>query len=106
MLTRHTPREILLTQLSQLPNKIQDAYTSVYDMPASAAVLRFCKRELFHNIWLLLLDPEFMYAYEHGMIILCGDSIRRRLFPRFFTYAADYPEKYAICPIYFFTSLT
>lgn len=56
--------------------------------------MTFCKRELMQQIWLLLLDPEFMKAYEHGFILLCGDGILRRLFPRFFAYLADYPEKY------------
>jgi len=45
------------------------------------------------QIWLLLLDGDFMHAYEHGIVLLCGDGIYRRLFPRFFTYSADYPEK-------------
>ncbi|KAK7689177.1 hypothetical protein QCA50_007868 [Cerrena zonata] len=45
------------------------------------------------QIWLLLLNKEFMHAYEHGIIILCGDGIRRRVFPRFLVYSADYPEK-------------
>jgi Plavaka transposase len=36
-----------------------------------------------------------MHAYEHGIVIDCADGIRRRIFPRFFTYSADYPEKYA-----------
>lgn len=53
-----------------------------------------CKRDLIHAIWLLLLDTEFMEAYEHGIVLKCGDSVVRRLFPRFFTYSADYPEKY------------
>lgn len=53
-----------------------------------------CKRELFHAIWELLLDADFMYAYEHGIFILFPDGILRRVFPRFFTYSADYPEKY------------
>jgi len=44
-------------------------------------------------IWTLLLDDEFMQAYEHGIVIECGDGIRRRVFPRFFTYSADTPEK-------------
>lgn len=34
-----------------------------------------------------------MHAYEHGFVLLCGDGITRRLFPRFFCYSADYPEK-------------
>jgi Plavaka transposase len=45
-------------------------------------------------IWDLLLDEEFLHAYEHGIIIECGDGVTRRVFPRFFTYSADYPEKY------------
>jgi len=30
------------------------------------------------------------------MIVDCIDGIRRRVFPRFFTYSADYPEKYVV----------
>lgn len=47
-----------------------------------------------HAIWRLLLDDDFMEAYREGMLVQCGDGILRRLFPRFFTYSADYPEKY------------
>jgi hypothetical protein len=39
------------------------------------------------------MDDDFMHAYEFGIIIECLDGIRRRIFPRFFTYSADYPEK-------------
>jgi hypothetical protein len=52
-----------------------------------------CKRELFHGCWDILLDDEFVHAYEHGILILCADGITRRLFPRIFVYCADYPEK-------------
>lgn len=45
------------------------------------------------KIWLLLLSQEFMDAYVHGILITCGDGVKRRIFPRFFTYSADYPEK-------------
>jgi hypothetical protein len=48
-----------------------------------------------HAIWELLLNPDFMHAYEHGIVICCADGITRRVYPRFFTYSADYPEKYA-----------
>jgi len=44
-------------------------------------------------IWLLLLDDEFMHAYEHGIILEFPDGKNRRVFPRIFTYSADYPEK-------------
>ena len=53
-----------------------------------------CHRELFHAQWKDLLDEEFRRAYEHGMVFICGDNVKRRLFPQIFTYSADYPEKY------------
>lgn len=43
-----------------------------------------------------MMDPEFLHAYRHGIVVHCGDGITRRLFPRIFTYSADYPEKYNI----------
>jgi hypothetical protein len=46
-----------------------------------------------HAIWRILLDEEFMDAYANGIIMDFPDGIQRRLFPRFFTYSADYPEK-------------
>ena len=57
-------------------------------------MLRFLKRLLMQEVWLLLLDEEFMQAYRHGILIMCGDKVLRRLFPRFYFYIADYPEKY------------
>lgn len=59
----------------------------------SADILTHCRRELMHAVWSTLLDADFLYAYEHGIVICCPDGIFRRFFPRIFTYAADYPEK-------------
>jgi hypothetical protein len=58
-----------------------------------AEVLTHCRHELMQAIWLLLMDDDFMHAYEFGIVIEFLDGIRRRVFPRFFTYSADYPEK-------------
>jgi Plavaka transposase len=63
-------------------------------LAASANTITHLKRELVQKVWELLLDEEFMDAYQHGMVITCGDAVTRRIFPRFFTYSADYPEKY------------
>ena len=65
---------------------------------ATAALLTHCRRELFHASWAILLDDKFMHAYEHGMVIDCKDGVRRRVYPRIFTYSADYPEKCAPPP--------
>ncbi|KAI0667060.1 hypothetical protein C8Q78DRAFT_1140637 [Trametes maxima] len=66
---------------------------------ASAQLITHCRRELFHAQWECLLDEEFVYAYEHGIIIDCMDGIRRRIYPRIFTYSADYPEKMLIATL-------
>ncbi|KAG2745118.1 hypothetical protein P692DRAFT_201655771, partial [Suillus brevipes Sb2] len=58
-----------------------------------------CRRELFHSCWDILLDPEFLHAYRHGIVLQCPDGIYRRIFPRIFTYSADYPEKALIATI-------
>lgn len=45
------------------------------------------------GVWHILLDNDFLDAYKNGIVILFPDGIEWRLFPRFFTYSADYPEK-------------
>lgn len=76
------------------PDSIQDTYMQAYGTAASADVMTFCKRELMQKIWLLLLDDTFMDAYKNGILVVCGDGVTQRIFPRFMTYSADYPEKY------------
>ena len=58
--------------------------------------------ELMQSVWRILLDDEFMDAYENGFVITFPDGIQRWVFPRFFTYLADYPEK---CVGFIFTRL-
>lgn len=49
-----------------------------------------------HAIWALLLDADFVQAYIHGIVIECADGILHRVYPRIFTYSADYPEKWVL----------
>jgi len=54
----------------------------------------FGEWDLVHAIYMLLLDDEFLGAYENGILIRrCSDGITRRVFPKFFVYSVDYPEK-------------
>ncbi|KAL7281107.1 hypothetical protein ACG7TL_004414 [Trametes sanguinea] len=77
-----------------LPDRIQDFIREHNNgKPASASLLTHCRRELFHAQWECIIDEEFMHAYEHGIVVDCIDGVRRRLYPRIFTYSADYPEK-------------
>ncbi|KAK0479626.1 hypothetical protein IW261DRAFT_1564281 [Armillaria novae-zelandiae] len=79
--------------MPELPDIIQDVYQAKFGEPAPDALLTHLKRELAQAVWHLLLDDEFKDAYRHGVIVQCWDGIFRRLFPRFFAYSADYPEK-------------
>jgi hypothetical protein len=82
--------------MKQLVDTIQDFYCKTFNKPAMSAVLTHCKRELMHAIWLQLLDNEFVDAYANGMLVECADGTVQWVFPRIFTYSADYPEKYEI----------
>ncbi|RPD82127.1 hypothetical protein L226DRAFT_541597 [Lentinus tigrinus ALCF2SS1-7] len=57
-----------LAYIPSLPDTVQAWYQKQYGEPASASILRFCKRELMQKIWLLLLDSDFIHAYQHGFI--------------------------------------
>lgn len=57
-------------------------------------LLTHIRREIFHACWEVLLDDDFIVAYFHGVVVECKDGVTRRLYPRIFTYSADYPEKY------------
>jgi hypothetical protein len=64
-----------------------------------------CKRELFQAVWKILLDDEFINAYRNEIVIKCYDGKYQRVFPRIFTYSADYPEKYEFSSELAFTSM-
>ncbi|TFK81507.1 hypothetical protein K466DRAFT_531692 [Polyporus arcularius HHB13444] len=82
-----------MAYIPSLPDRIQDFYTEHYDAAATAVVLTFLRRELMQQVLLLLLDDRFMYIYVHGEVVVCGDGVTRRQFPRFVLYIADYVEK-------------
>ncbi|KAJ4467212.1 hypothetical protein C8J55DRAFT_565472 [Lentinula edodes] len=58
-----------------------------------------CNRELYHAVWRFLLNDAFLHAYKYGIVIRCFDGVERRIYPRFFTYSADYPEKVLLATI-------
>ncbi|KIM65578.1 hypothetical protein SCLCIDRAFT_22486 [Scleroderma citrinum Foug A] len=62
-------------------------------------VLAHCKRELFHAVWNILLDKDFIEAYKNGIVVKCFNGKYRHVYPRIFTYSADYPEKTLLATI-------
>ncbi|KAI0065337.1 hypothetical protein BV25DRAFT_1799386 [Artomyces pyxidatus] len=65
----------------------------------NSAIMAHCQREMYHEQWSTILDDEFIEAYRHGIVIDCCDGVRRRFYPRIFTYSADYPEKVVLASI-------
>ena len=51
-----------------------------------------------HGSWNIILDDDFIHACTYGIVVMCIDGIERRVYPRIFTYSADYPEKFALSP--------
>jgi hypothetical protein len=80
--------------LPQLPPWVQDTLKKLTGKVPNNEVIKFVKRQLFQVCWaVLLLDPKFCCAYFYRIVVLSADGIWRRVFPRFFTYLANYPEK-------------
>ncbi|TEB24443.1 hypothetical protein FA13DRAFT_1797302 [Coprinellus micaceus] len=78
----------------KLPDHLNDYLKEVNGgkLP-SDSLFTYCRRELFHKQWSILLSQDLVDAMKHGIIITCPDNIERCFFPRIFTYSADYPEK-------------
>jgi hypothetical protein len=93
--------------IPSLPDSLQDLLGSIHAQwnTQKKAILTHCRRELIHAVWRLLLDDDFVHAYKYGIIIKCHDGIERRVYPRIFTYSADYPEKW-VNSLYAFVLLT
>ncbi|KAJ6559288.1 hypothetical protein B0H10DRAFT_2240500 [Mycena sp. CBHHK59/15] len=100
----YNPDEPLsINDLSDIPEPLPDVFHDYFQKLTGTApssdLLTHCRRELMHAIWRLILDDEFLHAYEHGIVIECEDGILRRFYPRIFTYSADYPEKILLATV-------
>ena len=64
-----------------------------FGIPPPPDVITYCQRELYHVVIELILKGRFAEAYKHGILLRFSDGITCRVFPRFYCYSADYPEK-------------
>ena len=56
-------------------------------------LMAHCRRKLIQAVWRYILDDDFIHAMIYGVVVTCYDGVKRRIYPRLFTYSADYPEK-------------
>jgi hypothetical protein len=84
-----------LAYIPHFPDSLQDQLKDFHAKwdTQQRDILTHCRRELMHAVWKFLLDDDFLHAFKYGMVIRCRDGIERRIYPRVFTYSADYPEK-------------
>jgi hypothetical protein len=84
-----------IAYIPSLPDSFQDFAGRFHKKwgTQKKGIITHCRRELMHAVWKFLLDDEFIHVYKYGMVIRCTDGIERRIYPRIFTYSADYPEK-------------
>ncbi|KAJ3919458.1 hypothetical protein F5877DRAFT_40143, partial [Lentinula edodes] len=90
-----------LAYIPVIPDSIKHAISMFHTKwrTQSKDIITHCNWELYHAIWRHLLDDEFIHAYRYGIVIKCFDGVERRIYPRFFTYSADYPEKVLLAAI-------
>ncbi|KAF5343015.1 hypothetical protein D9757_014587 [Collybiopsis confluens] len=79
--------------IPKLPDDFKAWYLSQYGCTPADKILTFMRREIPHAIYAKLFDEEFMKAYRDGIILTCGNNLTYCMFPRLFTWSADYPEK-------------
>jgi hypothetical protein len=84
-----------IAYIPSLADSFQDALASIHAKwnTQKKQILTHCRRELVHGVWRIILDDDFLHAYKYGIVIKCHDGVVRRVYPRIFTYSADYPEK-------------
>lgn len=84
-----------IAYIPSLADSFQDALASIHVKwnTQKKQILAHCRRELVHGVWRIVLDDDFVHAYKYGIVIKCHDGVMRRVYPRIFTYSADYPEK-------------
>ncbi|KAG5649261.1 hypothetical protein H0H81_005050, partial [Sphagnurus paluster] len=90
-----------LAYIPSLPDSFQDVASKVHAnwKTQKKNITTHCQRELMHAVWDFLFDDDFIHAYKYGMVIMCADGIERQVYPRLFTYSADYPEKVLLVTI-------
>ncbi|KAG8697132.1 hypothetical protein FRC09_008057 [Ceratobasidium sp. 395] len=51
------------------------------------------RRDMFQGCWEGVMDDEFVKACHEGIVTVCPDGVKRRVYPRIMSYSADYPEQ-------------
>ena len=84
-----------LAYIPPLPDLLQNDLKTIHPKwdTQQKGILTHCCQELMHAVWKFLLDNDFIHAHIYGMVVQCYDGVEQHIYPRIFTYSADYPKK-------------
>ncbi|TEB29588.1 hypothetical protein FA13DRAFT_1792912 [Coprinellus micaceus] len=92
-----------VTYISSLPDSFQDHLKAWHPHWLKAShqkdITVHCCHELMHVVWRFLFDDNFLHTYQYSMVVRCLNGIEWRVYPRIFTYSADYLEKVLLAMI-------
>ncbi|EKM78993.1 hypothetical protein AGABI1DRAFT_75575 [Agaricus bisporus var. burnettii JB137-S8] len=91
-----------IAYIPKLSDSFKDSYKAIHKKYPTQSVITNCRRELVHEIWLLLMDEDFVEAYKNGFTHEFFDGVIRRVFLRISIYGMDYPEKVLMSLIRYF----
>lgn len=60
----------------KIPDSLDEILVDIAPKTQRPALKAHCRRELMHEIWCLLMDDDFLHAYQHGIVILCTDGVQ------------------------------
>ncbi|KZT50910.1 hypothetical protein CALCODRAFT_420965, partial [Calocera cornea HHB12733] len=61
----------------EVPDALRDDIAKWGGPKNTRPIFTHCRRELFHEGWKQILSTDFREAYQHGMVVHCGDGITR-----------------------------
>ncbi|KAF8754162.1 hypothetical protein RHS01_06490 [Rhizoctonia solani] len=97
---QHANQGQILASMWLIFLRARETITAYHDgKPPPESLITHLRRELMHEVWVHLLDDDFLYAWNHGIVIKCTDGIERRVFPRIKIHSVDYPEKVTMATI-------
>ncbi|CUA67885.1 Maltodextrin phosphorylase [Thermococcus litoralis DSM 5473] [Rhizoctonia solani] len=89
-----------IAHIPSLPDHVREIIMKYHNgKPPPESLITHLRRELMHEVWAYLLDDDFLYAWNHGIVVKCADGIERRVFPRIKIHSIDYPEKVTLATI-------
>ncbi|KAH7344221.1 hypothetical protein B0J17DRAFT_565635 [Rhizoctonia solani] len=85
--------------IPELPDRVWEIITECYNGKPPPESLITHRRDLMHKVWAYLLDDDFLYARNHGIVILMHGWNQVTSFSCIKIHLIDYPENVTLATI-------